>query len=669
MCIRDSLLLSLDFEKEGYGKGSEVTATLAVKDLKNKPLISKNITYKVTAKGQEFISQKAVTDDQGKTRLIFSLPENLQTTDVVINALVPHNASTEAISRSVPVVLDTIDLQFFPESGNIIASTTNTIAFKAINEFGKPVDVSGDIVNQEGSVVTTFSSFHDGMGSFTLLPNNKETYYAQLKEPFVSKQPLPLPKVNQKGTRFSINVKEDHSILYLYSTEDKPLLLEVANASKVLLEKQILSSEHVISVNNNKFSSGINKFSIKDLSGNILAERLVFIHPDKSLCVDINLDKDIYQTREKVKLTITTTNSNGKPIPSNLSLAVADNKLLSFADDKQDHILSYLLLSSELKGKIHEPSFYFNPEEEKSLKALDYLMLTHGWRTYINSPTITEETISFFPEQHAIQTGTIKDKKGKPISANLLLMDRHGNTVMSFETEDDGTFAFKLTNQESVVLLAYRDDGKKVTIKSSDIINGRYAHHEDRQINTKNETETEVFDKNIKPLKDKIKEKASISTVSLNEDSESLEEIVVVGFSSRTRSELTGTIASISNDEISNVVSVDNMLQGVAAGVQVISANGTPGQTSFVRIRGIGSITSGNAPLFVVDGVPLSESDVNSLNSSQVKSVMVLKDNSATEIYGSRGSNGVVVISTLSGEYYYETVSYTHLTLPTSDLV
>ncbi len=125
---------------------------------------------------------------------------------------------------------------------------------------------------------------------------------------------------------------------------------------------------------------GIHKFSLTNTNNQIVAERLVFINADQQLCVDIELEKSVYQTREKVNITITTTDSNGKPIPSNWSIAVADNKLLSFADDKQDHILSYLLLSSELKGKIHEPSFYFNPDEKKSAEALDFLMLTHGWR-------------------------------------------------------------------------------------------------------------------------------------------------------------------------------------------------------------------------------------------------------------------------------------------------
>lgn len=127
-----------------------------------------------------------------------------------------------------------------------------------------------------------------------------------------------------------------------------------------------------------------------------------------------------------------------------------------------------------------------------------------------------------------------------------------------------------------------------------------------------------------------------------------LEQIVVVGYGTQRKKDLTGSIALVSTKEIKSlaVPSVSDALQGRAAGVQVISS-GTPGSDATIRIRGIGTINDNN-PLLVIDGVPVS-SGLNTLNMNDVESMQVLKDASATAIYGSRGANGVVIITTKRG--------------------
>src|SRR5690606_13736331 len=107
--VQPNLLLNLKFQKEGYGKSSEVITDFVVKDLKNNPLAHKEMTFEVTLKGQSFLTEKFMTDADGKAHPRFKLPENLETADVVLNVLIPYQGTTESISRAVPVVLDTID--------------------------------------------------------------------------------------------------------------------------------------------------------------------------------------------------------------------------------------------------------------------------------------------------------------------------------------------------------------------------------------------------------------------------------------------------------------------------------------------------------------------------------------------------------------------------------
>lgn len=147
--------------------------------------------------------------------------------------------------------------------------------------------------------------------------------------------------------------------------------------------------------------------------------------------------------------------------------------------------------------------------------------------------------------------------------------------------------------------------------------------------------------------------------IAMSEDAEALGEIVVVGFNSKKRAELTSAVANVTAEDLERIspsVSIDNMLQGVASGVQVTAQNGKPGQTAFIRVRGIGSINAGNQPLYLVDGAQVDEDSVNAINPADVESVSVLKDAASTSIYGARGGNGVVLITTKRGKKGQEAV-------------
>lgn len=143
-----------------------------------------------------------------------------------------------------------------------------------------------------------------------------------------------------------------------------------------------------------------------------------------------------------------------------------------------------------------------------------------------------------------------------------------------------------------------------------------------------------------------------------------IEEVVVMGYVTRAKNSITGSTVSVNSDAIKSipVVSVDQALQGKVAGMVISTSSGTPGSVQDIRIRGVGSLSAGNDPLFVIDGVPVINSDfsassarsslsaLSSINSSDIESVTVLKDASATSAYGARGSNGVIVITTKRGK-------------------
>ncbi|MGX5816888.1 TonB-dependent receptor [Chitinophaga lutea] len=147
--------------------------------------------------------------------------------------------------------------------------------------------------------------------------------------------------------------------------------------------------------------------------------------------------------------------------------------------------------------------------------------------------------------------------------------------------------------------------------------------------------------------------------VTLKESASSLNETVVVGYGTVKKSDLTGAVSKVGESAIKStpIPSLDRAMQGRAAGVQVTSNSARPGGAATIRIRGSGSVNAGNDPLYVIDGFPVS-GGLNSINADDVESIEILKDASATAIYGSRGSNGVVMVTTKQGRPGKAVVTY-----------
>ena len=142
----------------------------------------------------------------------------------------------------------------------------------------------------------------------------------------------------------------------------------------------------------------------------------------------------------------------------------------------------------------------------------------------------------------------------------------------------------------------------------------------------------------------------SVMNFVLKEDNEVLDEVVVTGYSTQRKADLTGSVAVVSTDELKTISNPDPMraLQGKIPGM-TITQTGSPSGTGTVRIRGIGSFNSSQDPLFIVDGVPTTRA-LNSLNANDIESMQVLKDAASASIYGSRASNGVIIITTKQGK-------------------
>ncbi|RZK40945.1 MAG: TonB-dependent receptor [Pedobacter sp.] len=214
------------------------------------------------------------------------------------------------------------------------------------------------------------------------------------------------------------------------------------------------------------------------------------------------------------------------------------------------------------------------------------------------------------------------------------------------------TGSVKDTNAESLAGVSIAIKGTKtVTFTNGD---GKFT------IQSRKVTDTLVFTSvGFQSQEVVIGSKKNIDIV-LNESASALNEVVVIGYGTSERKDLTGSVGSVKMADLlkAPVASFDEALAGRVAGVQVTTADGQPGQAPTIIIRGANSITQDNSPLYVVDGFPLENFANNTLNPAEIETIDILKDASSTAIYGARGANGVIMITTKKGQVGSPTISY-----------
>ena len=441
------LKMKLDFERKAFGAGDKVIAKLRLQTNENKPLSDYEYRYVAKLNGKQFLKKEASTDEEGIQYIEFDLPENLKTNDGLLNVMIDYEGQTESISRSIPIVLNDIKFTFYPEGGDLIEDLQTKVAFRALNEFDKPADVEGVVLNSNGKEVVNFISYHQGMGAFDFKPKEGEKYSVKITKPKGINKIYVLPEALPKG--YVLNIIEnstDGLHVNINSTHAETITLTAQLRGTIYYSNELEikkgTNSYVIPVNegDKAFPIGVAQFTLSDSKGIARAERLVFVNKHKQLNIKIETDKEKYLPREKVKMTVKVTDERGMPMPAQLSLAVVDDQLLTFADDKSGNILSKMLLEADIKGKIEEPAFYFDKKEAKADKALDYLLMTSGWRRFTWEQLISNDLpLIKFQSQKAIVAGTVVNDNNRIVrNANVKILQ----TGVEIKTDKNGRFLF-----------------------------------------------------------------------------------------------------------------------------------------------------------------------------------------------------------------------------------
>ncbi|SHG84838.1 hypothetical protein SAMN05443549_107118 [Flavobacterium fluvii] len=369
-------------------------------------------------------------------------------------------------------------IDFFPEGGSLLENVASVVGFKAIDNNGKPIDIKGEIYDSDADdeLVTSFSSQHDGMGKFQMIPMEGKNYYAKIKTPDGKLLHQELPKSAKKGYLLSFRIFKGKNILSICTNNatlaqnpDGVLTLVCkAKGISYLETKQTLRvTELSFELPKEIFPEGISQITILDSDNKPQSERLVYFEKEHDLGVQLTTDKASYQPNEKATINLSSKSKEGIAKSGSFSLSVTDTNGVD-EKDLDTTISSYFLMESDIRGKVHNPGYYFDTANSKRLEHLENLLLTQGWRDFVWK-TIPEvdDKLGYKVEKGITITGRVKQLFGrKPLintNMTLALMGNKKHGIFNATTDSMGRFKYEnlLFSGKTKMYLNTRDEKGK----------------------------------------------------------------------------------------------------------------------------------------------------------------------------------------------------------------
>ncbi|MGI9441413.1 MAG: MG2 domain-containing protein, partial [Rubripirellula sp.] len=379
----------IKFLRDGYGAGDEVAAMLSVERAEGGIPHGTSVDVIARVDGKEVFHGPAVVDSSGKCVTRFELPKKIERGEGTLAMVIQDGGVVETASKTIPILLQTVDLELYPEGGDLIAGLPNRVYFEAFTPANKPADLAGIVIDQEGKEVARFESQHEGRGRFQLTPRVGEKYSLKLTQPSGIDTVFPLPDVQSGAVLQSVQdvyLSGEPVVIKAGTSDSKPFSVtlrqretEVAKLKFVDVNKGLAEARFTPPDS----AAGVLVATVWDASGKPLAERLIFRQPIDALQIKITPNAQQYTPGGRAKFDILTTDASGAPVSAVVGLKVTDDSVLEMVEtrDQAPRLPVMVLLEDEVKD-LADAQIYFDPNSEDSELAVDLLLGTQGWRRF-----------------------------------------------------------------------------------------------------------------------------------------------------------------------------------------------------------------------------------------------------------------------------------------------
>lgn len=453
--------LYLHFDRGAYSPGETIWFKAYLFSGAFPSLLSKTFYAELLDEQGKLLQRRTAPFMQAGAAAAFDLPADLKAQTVYVRAYtrwmlnfdtaflyvkaIPITNKPAKAAAAAPQTPSAF-LQFFPEGGNLVAGIQSKVAFKATDSKGLPITVKGDIIDNTGKKLGSINSIHNGMGHFVLWPEQGMQYKVVWKDQFGKPQETPLPnslpegvvlKLNNLGDKLAFSVQRSAASqvqsVHIVAQHQQQLIYRArANIGST---NQISGNIPLVDV-----PAGIVQVTVFDQNELPLAERLAFVNQDDYYFItDLNAPLKGFTKRAKNVIQIDVPDT----IACNLSVSVTDASL-DPPRKNEDDIFSRILLTSDIKGYVHEPGYYFAGGDQ-AVAHLDLVMLTNGWRRFRWEDALAGRfpELKHLPEGYLAIEGKVSGiNRSSLVNKELtgMMESGGGRQFMSIPVSPDGTF-------------------------------------------------------------------------------------------------------------------------------------------------------------------------------------------------------------------------------------
>jgi hypothetical protein len=676
--------LYLQFDKSGYNPGETIwfkAYALSSNILSN---ISKNIYAELIDGEGKILQRKVLPVLFSSAATSFELPTGLTDSVLFVRAYtrwmlnfdssflyvktIPIFTGKVAATKK-PASTSATSLQFFPEGGDLVAGLESNIAFKATDNRGLPAKTNGDILNSKGEKVASFMTRHDGMGVFRLNPVAGEQYKATWKDQQNKSQESKLPaaqpsgvvmELSQDATGILFNIRkngpgtEQIPAVYVVAQIQQQMVYQAkANLSKASEVRAVIPTDNI--------PTGIVQVTLFTLDRKPLAERIIFVnHQDYYFITDLNVSLKTTAKRGKNVIQIDVPDT----LACNLSLSVTDAAVNPVQAGDHD-IYSQVLLTSDIKGYVHNPAYYFSSDADSLSRDLDLVMMTNGWRRFKWEDLLANRwpKINEGPEDYLTIIGKINGlNKSELVNqeiTGILMLKNEGQQIYSIPVQRDGSFYVPglLYYDTARLFYQFNNDKNKVLtskalidVKNNFLIRGSQFHIDPQWISRIIRPEApallankQMTEKNIVQL-EAMRKTQTLAGVTVVAKQKSKKDKMDEEYSSGLFKGGDGYTFITEDDPFANSSqTVLQYLQGKVAGLQITGA----GQQMNMSWRG-------GTPSLFMNEMQTDLSMVQTLNMSDIAMIKVFRP----PFFGAPGggSGGAIAVYTKKGAASYSNV-------------
>ncbi|WP_144912500.1 carboxypeptidase regulatory-like domain-containing protein [Mucilaginibacter frigoritolerans] len=658
--ITNQVLTEASYNYGNQNGTQQVNAHIKYTNVDGTVYASIPVTYQVQTGNKNIANGKGQTDTDGNLNINFINPSGVNGAERIITDIKLADKSSVKKILLVKATSANVDVQFFPEGGNLVSGNETKMAFKAVAANGLGTEIKGVVTDNENKQVATFNSNQLAMGVFNFKPESGKIYKAAITYVDGSVNIVSLPTAVNTGYSLTVDDTGNDNIEVKIipgaevesSTSTTEVISLIAQSRGTIYfagKSQAGSKSFNVVIPKSKFPTGIIQFTLFNSSGEPLNERLVFIKNHDELKLNLKADKQEYTPRQKVKIELNTKNKNDQPVVGSFSVAVTNESIVP-ADENESSIFSGLLLTADIRGYIEKPGYYFAHDDEKTNADLDALMLTQGYHRFEWKQVLEDDikTVAYSPEKSLQISGHLKNLFGKPVVNGKVTLFTANQSIFMIDTltDSEGRFTFKnLVFKDSIRFLIQgrsAKDHKNLQVELDNLLQQRVRENKnapDWQANAVDEISP--FLKNSKAAYE-----SGIRNGTINR-SIALKEVVIKDKKMqavKNSSNLNGPGNAdqvIAPDALQGCADIADCLQGRINGV--IFRNDTP-----FLMRNL------SRPMqIILDGVYVDGVVLSSLNPNDIGSVEVLRSIQYTSIYGGKGGNGLLIITTKNGNEGY----------------